>query len=354
MKRFGLVFSVLLIMTGIISSCSKKSNNSSPAERNKYAWVAGQVDSTGYGQIFFSADSGETWVRQGEGIAALKNIDVNDIWAVDENNIWAIGSGNSILKTIDGGKTWIRLQAPVNQTSGNLLAISIVNKTNIWISGSGGTVYNSADNGNTWKMFDTTFFHVGLMQGIWAITPQKVYVVGGIGVPLSRGFIACTLNGGVTWDSVSPANNYNIHEWIGAASYGNTIVVYGGRAHYIVSIDGGLTWMNDSVPGTGGISGADVNHLVMLNSLTWWGAFDLGEIFLTKDGGTTWASQQTGQTGEYLVGIDAWDSQLALAVGMAASWPKTGPILRTSNGGTNWITKMTSTANLYKVSFIKQ
>jgi len=49
--------------------------------------------------ILFSADSGKTWVRQGEGTTALKDIDVRDIWAVDENNIWAVCSSNVILKT---------------------------------------------------------------------------------------------------------------------------------------------------------------------------------------------------------------------------------------------------------------
>ncbi len=105
----------------------------------------------------------------------MKDIDVWDIWAVDESNVWAIGSDNVILKTQDGGQTWNRVQAPANRTGTTLSAISIVNKTNIWISGSGGTVYKSTDNGNTWTIFDTNFFQKSLMQGIWAVTPQKIY-----------------------------------------------------------------------------------------------------------------------------------------------------------------------------------
>lgn len=294
-------------------------------------------------------------MRQGEGIAALKNIDVNDIWAVDENNVWAVGSGNSILKTVDGGQTWTSLQAPANKANTALSAISIVNKTNIWISGSGGTVYNSTDNGNTWKMFDTTFFHVGLMQGIWAITSQKVYVVGGIDFPQERGFIAYTLNGGTTWDSVYPANDYNRNEWIGVTASGNTIVIYGGKSHYMVSTDGGATWENDSVNAGGGGGGADINHMVMLDTRTWWAALDLDHIYLTIDGGSSWTTQEPiVQDGEFLVGIDAWDSHLALAVGTLAGWPEKGSVLRTSNSGTTWETIHTYNSYLKKVSFIKQ
>lgn len=163
-----------------------------------------------------------------------------------------------------------------------------------------------------------------------------------------------TLNGGVTWDSVFPANDYNRIEWIGVTANGNTIVVYGGKAHYMVSTDGGATWKNDSVPGTGGVIGADINHLIMLSSQKWWGAFDLCEIFLTLNGGSSWSSQPAIQTGEFLVGIDAFNSQLALTVGTLSGWPKKGSIQKTSNAGTTWENIHTYHSFLNKVSFIKQ
>lgn len=105
MKRLGFLFSVLMTMVTLIISCSKDNDNPQPVEKKPYAWVAGEKDSTGYGMILYSADSGETWVRQGQGIAALHDVDVSDIWAVDENNVWAVCSENIILKTIDGGQT---------------------------------------------------------------------------------------------------------------------------------------------------------------------------------------------------------------------------------------------------------
>jgi photosystem II stability/assembly factor-like uncharacterized protein len=353
MKRFGFLLSVTMIMVVMIISCSKNNDNPQTVAKKPYAWVAGARDSTGYGMILFSADSGETWVRQAQGTTALKDIDVWDIWAVDENTVWAVCSGNVILKTSDGGQTWNRIQAPASIISTRLSAISIINKTNIWISGSGGTVYNSTDNGNTWTMFDTNFFHKSLMQGIWAVTPQKIYVVGKAGVSTPGGFIGYTLDGGTTWDSVFPANGYNRNEWIGVAASGNSIVVYGGKSHYMVSNDGGASWKNDSAPSSGGGGGADFNHLIMLNPQTWWGAMDEGHIYLTTDGGMTWISQSTKEGGSYLFGIDAWDSHLALVVGESNGWPNRGPILKSSNGGTNWGLKKVYRSNLAKVSFIK-
>ncbi|MCX6250855.1 MAG: YCF48-related protein [Bacteroidetes bacterium] len=355
MKRFGYLLLILMIMTGIIINGCKKKENPVPVERKKYAWVSGEMDSTGYGMILYSPDVGETWVRQGQGSAALKDINVRDIWAVDENNVWAVCSGNVILKTLDGGQTWTRVQAPVNNMTPALSSICFVNTNNIWISGEKGTVYRSTDNGNTWTMFDTTFFHDRQLQGIWAITPEKVYVTGGIN---GRGFIGYTQDGGLTWDSVSPANNYNQYFWIGVTASGNTIVVYGAKSHYMVSTNGGTTWKNDSTPDAGGGSGPpDINHLIMLNSQIWWGALDMGYIYLTNDGGSTWTKQDTPTNlgTDFMVGIDAWDSQLALAVGTFSGNPSYafGPIIKTSNGGTNWNLTQSYHSNLDKVSFIK-
>ncbi len=354
MKRFGFLFSVIMIMMAIVFNCCKKEDNPVPAERSKYAWVAGGVDSTGYGLILFSADGGENWVRQAQGMPSLLGVDVLDIWAVDEQTVWAVGTKNVILKTLDGGQTWIQVQAPANNPDTELNSVCIVNRTSIWISGSGGSVYRSADNGNTWTMFDSAFFHSGVMQGIWAITPQKVYVVGGIGNDYpQRGFIGCTSDGGTTWDSVSPSGDYNRNQWIGVTASKNTIVVSGVKAHYMVSTDGGITWKNDSLGATGGVNGPDINHLMMINPETWWGALDMGQFYLTNNGGSSWIPQVTDQGFTFMYGIDAWNSQLALGIARSQGWSPHGSIMKTLNGGTNWEIKLSYNAYLNKVTFIK-
>lgn len=355
MKRFGFLFSVIMIMMVIVFNSCKKENNSVPPEREKCAWVAGTADSTGYGMILYSADGGENWVRQGEGTPSLQGVDITDIWAVDKQTVWAVGTKNVILKTLNGGQTWMQVQAPVNNPDTQLNSICIVNRTNIWISGSGGTVYRSDNNGKTWTMFDPAIFHNQPMQGVWATTPQKVYVVGAIlGNGLERGFIGCTTDGGATWDSITPSSDYNRHQWIGVTSSKNTIVIYGVTSHYIASTDGGTTWKNGSVPSAGGGGGADINHLMMLNPETWWGAFDLGQFYLTNDGGTDWIPQLTDQGISFMFGIDAWNSQIALAVSRSTRPPLRGSIMKTVDGGTNWEVKQSYGSRLSKVTFIKQ
>jgi photosystem II stability/assembly factor-like uncharacterized protein len=354
MKKLLFYFSyITIILLALSIGC--KEDDDTPVRKN-YAWAVGAADSTAYGMILFSNDGGDTWIRQGEGTAALAGIDVEDVWAIDENNVWAVCSENIILKTTDGGQTWIRVQAQVIPGNPELMAISVVDHDNIWISGSNGVVYNSTNGGQTWVLHDTTFFHSGGMQGICAINSQMVYVAGGIDSKRDViGFIARTLDGGITWDSIVLADNFNKNEWIDVASSGaDHIVVYGCKSHYAFTTDGGATWKNDSLI-TGGVGGADINHLKMLDEQTWWGAFDLDGIYITKDGGNSWIQQQSAGPGNmFLVGIDAYNDQNALIVGMTAGWPPEGKIIKTSNGGNLWELKYHSNSPLNKVSVIKE
>ncbi|MCX6234316.1 MAG: YCF48-related protein [Bacteroidetes bacterium] len=354
MKKLLFYLSFIIVILMALSTGCKKDNDT-PTRKN-YAWAVGAQDSTTYGMILFSNDGGDTWTRQGGGSQALKGIDVEDVWALDENNVWAVCSENVILKTTDGGQTWTRVQAQDIPGNPELMCISIVDKNNIWISGANGVVYNSTDGGYTWVLYDTSFFHKGLMQGICAVNSQMVYVAGGINAKKDMiGFIAFTLDGGTTWDSIVLADNYNKHEWIDVTSSGaDHIVVYGCKSHYAFTTDGGATWKNDSLI-TGGVGGADINHLKMLDEQTWWGAFDLDGIYITKDGGTSWIQQQSAGPGNmFLVGIDNYDDQLALIVGQSAGWPPEGKIIKTSNGGNLWELKYHCNSPLYKISFIKE
>ncbi len=109
--------------------------------------------------ILYSPDLGNTWTRQGEGVAALQGVSFEDVWAIDQNTVWAVGSGNTILKTTDGGSTWTKVQGPAVRPFIELSSISFV-----------GTEKRN-----------------------------------------KRGFIARTTDGGQNWEEIIPENNYNKH-----------------------------------------------------------------------------------------------------------------------------------------------
>ncbi len=358
-KRNLFLFFLFAIASLIVIpyGCKKNDDTQGPTPvKKKYVWVVGAVDSTSYGKILFSSDGGDTWLRQGEGSAALQGTLLFDVWAVDTNDVWAVGINSSIIKTNDGGNRWVRITSPEIPPAIVFQSISMVGNNDIWICGESGTVINSSNGGNTWTIFDPNFFHNGLMQGIYAIDAQTVYVVGGYRISNgAKGFIAHTADGGQTWDSIIPENNYNRNEWLGVkATDKNHIVVYGKSAHYVVSNDAGATWKNDSVPDTGGggIGGADMNCLAMIDAQTWWGAFDYDVIFITTDGGTWTKQTSAGPGAMWLYGIDYYDRNLAVIVALSSVLP-TGKIIKTSNGGDVWELKYNSRSALFKISFIK-
>jgi photosystem II stability/assembly factor-like uncharacterized protein len=351
-KILTLIATFVFVSFIIIPYGCKKSKTETTAVVKNYAWAVGNADSTNYGMILFTSDGGNTWIRKGQGSGALLGVNLFNVYAVDTNTVWVVGSDNSIVKTADGGNTWTRIPVPATWKGVILQSISLVGSSDIWISGAPGRVYNSTNSGTTWTMFDTTFFHNGIMQGIYAINSQTVYVVGGINL---RGFIARTQDGGQTWDSIVLENNYNRHEWIGVkASDANHIVIYGGQSHYSFSTDAGVMWTNDSLNGTGGGgAGADINCLTMLNANTWWGAFDFEGIYITTNSGATWTEQtSTLPGGMYLFGIDYFDRNHAIIVA-ASSVSLAGKIMNTSNGGNLWVLRYLSRSWINKVSVVR-
>jgi len=344
------VLSILTIQFGC------KSDNDDPIpERKTPVWAVGAADSTNYGTILYSTNEGIHWTRQGDSTPALLGVNVNDVWAVDENKVWAVGTGNVILKTTDKGETWNRIQAPLQRSDIELVSISLVGTDDIWISGSYGTVYHSIDGGNTWTTVVSEVFDNKYFQGIHAINSNIIYVTGGYEGSNTDGFIARTTDGGQSWDSIVPADNYNKNLWIGVTSGDqDNIVIYGGHSHYIYSDDAGQTWTNDSILGTGGTDGADINCLKMLDAQIWWGAFDYDGIYITENFGNSWINQGPAPPplNMWLLGIDYYDHNLCIIVGSSTS-SNNGKIIQTSDAGKTWNLRYETDAWMQKVSFVK-
>jgi len=346
-----LVLSILLV----VSSCKK--DDPQPVEKKKYAWATGAVDSTGYGTILFTPDAGETWDRQGVDNPAFEGVEFIDVWAIDENTVWACGNKNTLLKTTNAGLNWEKVTPPAQLPDASLSCINVYEKTNIWIAGSVGVtgiIYRSNDGGNTFTLLDTTYFQNKGIQGIWTTGANEIYAVGGYVDRGETGFIERSTDNGATWNAIVLDDNYNKWEWISIASYENTVVIYGAKGHYTVSTDGGVSWKNDSIP-SGGVDGADINHLIMLDAQTWWTARDLANMWITTDGGNNWTKKNVSGTGSdnFLVGLDTWDRNIGLIVASDFFPPFAGPILKTTNGGNDWETVYTNNVRLWKVSFIR-
>lgn len=342
---------ILMTLTGFVfTSCKKTTTPETPENNSVVAWAVGAMDTNNVGMILYTDDAGETWKRQGEA-TMFQGIEINNVWAIDQQNAWIVCSGNRIYRTINGGENWIQVLAPNIPGNPDLTGISIIDNTTLWVSGDRGTVYSSSDAGNNWTVYDTTNFRHGMMQGIHAITRNIIYAAGELTLQMGTwGYLVRTLNGGITWDSISLPGNYNQHAWIGVtATDSNNVIVYGQTGHYAVTRNGGNYWYTADP-----VSPSDINSLVMLSPESFWGACDFDLIFKTFDGGETWLEQTSqGPSNQYLVGIDTYYTQTALIVGESADSTRSGKILRTRDGGNNWSLRHVCAAKLNKVSFAK-
>lgn len=91
------------------------------------------------------------------------------------------------------------------------------------------------------------------------------------------------------------------------------------------TLDSGETWTRVTVPA----DKMELYHVDFVNDDLGWVVGDKGLILATKDGGQTWAKQNSG-TDVGLFNIDFRDSNDGIAVGSK------GTILRTENGGATW------------------
>jgi len=220
----------------------------------------GQTDESGIAMLYFSDDSGKTWMRQGMDILP-EGKDLEDVYAVDRNRVWAAGSNALLLRTDNGGSDWEIIEVSETATDSFFASISVYGDR-IWVSGDSGLVIFSEDSGDSWTVCNLPENAADyLIQGIHAINQNLIYAVGNKSTPRA-GIVLKSENGGQDWEEIELPNNYNDNGWIGVkATDENHIVIYGGQGHYVVTANGGKQWV------TGGpLFAKDLNSLVMLDS----------------------------------------------------------------------------------------
>ena len=169
-----------------------------------------------------------------------------NIYFVDENVGFITGGRATILKTEDGGKTWSRKMA-MSDTPGrdgnpgrlraNLMGIQMINETIGFIAGSENTILKTTDGGETW-IGSSERARVGEtrnnLENIWFVSPTTGWVIGSFGTLLH------TADGGETWEKRDPGfdnNLFGIH-----FLDENTGWISGQEGLILHTTDGGATW----------------------------------------------------------------------------------------------------------------
>ena len=101
-------------------------------------WIVGAA-----GEILKTMDGGASWIPQISGTTE----NLGFVYFIDANNGWTVGGGGTILSTTNGGTSWIP------QTSGTvklLRSVSFITNNIGWIVGDAGTILMTSNGGSTW------------------------------------------------------------------------------------------------------------------------------------------------------------------------------------------------------------
>ncbi len=235
----------------------------------------------------------------------------------------AWGATNTIVKTTNGGTTWIPSDA-------DMLDIACTSNTNCIEVGDGGVINLTQNGGTTWNP-EPTVYHQALTQ-VQCPSSTVCYAAG------DRGTVLVSNDGGQTWSFSGSADGNPIYG-LSCPTTTNCFAVdnYG---HVDYTTNGGSSWTLEStpattpginVPGSGGpnpyaglfgISCPSATTCVAVGGYTPSGA----EPIETTTNGTTWTARTSTDTANNLFGVNCLTgTTTCFAVGAA------GTILKTTN-----------------------
>lgn len=240
-----------------------------------------------------------------------RRADLHSIAFADAQHGVAVGSGGTILRTEDGGKTWT---ATTSGTRARLYSAHLADAQR-GVAVGGKTILRTEDGGKTWAAAASGT--LAPLTSVHLADAQHGVAVG------FGGAIQRSEDGGKTWMAAISGPSaflYSVH--LADAQYG-VAVGFGGTL--LRTADGGKTW-NATVSGTR----AWLYSVHLANARYGMVVGSDGTILRSEDGGKTWSAASSG-TQAALASVHLADARHGVAVG------KEGTILRTEDGGKSWI-----------------
>ncbi|MBU0979838.1 MAG: hypothetical protein KJ709_03455 [Nanoarchaeota archaeon] len=274
------------------------------------------------------------WLEQESGVAEY----VLDIQFINENEGWAVSDSDqgattgTILRTVNGGRTW--MQKDTGEPY-DLYGVDFVNSNRGWAVGYGDTIVRSDDGGNTWvsKSYATPDYHWYMVDFL----DENVGFVSGSGPGIDGSIIIKTTDGGDGWNKVCCSQlgqYYNVWD-ISCADTDKCWAVMRGwppnEGLVVHTSDGGSTWAVQSINTNElrAIYFVDENNGWAVGSE--WGPPYEELILHTTNGGSTWTQQYLPGGNLYLNDVFAVSPTHAWIVGY------NGWLFETTDGGDTWV-----------------
>jgi photosystem II stability/assembly factor-like uncharacterized protein len=254
-----------------------------------YGWVCGNN-----GTMIKTTDGGSTWISLNSGLSH----DIVNVCMLNRTQGWALAldiSGSTIwsllLFTTDGGTTWTAERYPKPNVVLN--AVTFQDDQHGWVAGEDAHLAGSVDGGRDWSVaaLDSGLAPLGDLRRIRFYNHRYGYATGGR-FDLT-GVVWRTWNGGKFWSAVGVApepindvhfiDSLNVIGVTGDYDYGSGVVR---------TTDGGQTWGYTYL----GIWG-DARGMAFRTPAEGWVVLGFaGACMVTRDTGWTWQSMFTPET----------------------------------------------------------
>lgn len=266
-----------------------------------------------------------------------------DVNFINQDIGFVCGDNGKILKTSNGGSTWI---AQLSGVSEGLACIQFVNG-NVGYASSGfynkySTVIKTIDGGNTWTKTNVKPLMTG--GGMWFLNANKGFYACADSL-YNKSVIIRTLNGGATWDTVYVANGWISYFHFPDSLHGFATVNNG---TVLKTTDGGLNWTSLSL---GKIIWGSGIYFMNKDTGIVGGQPRQGQgpatMYKTVDAGVSWTPITTSNM-IFKLFFASNENGYALSVDQTGA----GTMLKSTNSGDSWNSEPTPLTNLRGMYFL--
>jgi photosystem II stability/assembly factor-like uncharacterized protein len=274
------------------------------------------------GTIIKTTDGGTTWISQSSGTT----FHLYSVSFIDTANGMAVGGNGSrpiILRTTNGGTNWT--EQLISGITNSLSSVSFLDTINATaVSFYSNTIIHTTNGGATWILHSP----FGVYYYLYSVTFVDKNNGTAVGYDdnnyfrLPNGLVMATTNGGGSWEIQTIINGFSPLMGVSFSDAKNGIAA--GLGYVLITKDGGANWTKSIVPSGQlySVSFSDINNCTVVG--------ENGQILQTIDRGASWTMPTSG-TGNTLFGVSFTDAYNGTAVG------NNGVILRTTNGGVTFI-----------------
>lgn len=268
------------------------------------------------------------WIKQTVNTtASFRGLSV-----VNEKIVWASGTGGTVIRTIDGGKTWNVITVPAAEKL-DFRDIEAFDENTAYIlsigNGESSRIYKTIDGGSTWKEQFRNKNEKAFFDAIACWDAKNCLAMSD---PVDNKYVLIETKDGESWRPLDTTNMPSAKEGEAAfAASGTCLIAQGKKNAFLVSggsdarvfrsADRGKSWQVAETPITKGTPSSGIFSIAMFdarNGMIIGGNYEKpaetnNNVAFTSDGGETWKSG-AGPTG-FRSAVVYIDAKTILAVG---------------------------------------